>query len=130
MGEIKNFTDLISYKKSHDLVLDIYSLCKKFPADERFALTDQMRRATISITSNIAEGFSRGSSKDKAHFYAMAKGSLTEIYSQILVSKDLKYISENESVMVLEKISECIRLISGLMTSSPGSAALRPGFPF
>jgi four helix bundle protein len=118
MGEIKNFTDLIVYKKSHELVLEIYSLCKKFPADERFALTDQMRRAAISIISNIAEGFSRSSSKDKAHFYAMAKGSLTEIYSQILISKDLRYISENESVIVLEKVSECIRLISGLIKSA------------
>jgi four helix bundle protein len=97
--------------------LDIYSLTKKFPLDERFALIDQMRRSAISITSNIAEGFSRNSSKDKAHFYAMAKGSLTEIYSQLLISKDLKYIKEDESI-IIERVEECIRLISGLIKSA------------
>lgn len=97
--------------------MDIYSLTKKFPLDERFALIDQMRRSAISITSNIAEGFSRNSSKDKAHFYAMAKGSLTEIYSQLLISKDLKYIKEDESI-IIERVEECIRLISGLIKSA------------
>ena len=116
MTEIKNFTDLIAYKKSHALVLDVYFLTKKFPLDERFALTDQMRRSAISITSNIAEGFSRNSSKDKAHFYSISKGSLTEIYSQILISKDLGYIKE-ESI-IIEKIEECTRLISGLIKSA------------
>lgn len=118
MEKIKSFTDLITYKKSHALVLEIYSLTKKFPPDERFAITDQMRRAAISITSNIAEGFSRNSSKDKAHFYAMAKGSLTEIHSQILISRDLKYISEEEFVSIETKISECARLISGLVKAA------------
>ncbi len=118
MGEIKNFTDLIVYKKSHVLVLEIYSLTKRFPADERFSLIDQMRRSAISVTSNIAEGFSRNSSKDKAQFYAISKGSLTELYSQLLISKDLKYISELELIPIEEKVMECLRLISGIIKSA------------
>jgi len=118
MGEIKNFTDLITYKKAHALVLNIYSLTKKFPDNERFALIDQMTRSAISITSNIAEGFSRNSSKDKAYFYAIAKGSLTEIYSQILISKDFKYIDEKELVYLETKVCGCIKLISGLTKSA------------
>lgn len=93
-------------------------MTKKFPSDERFALTDQMRRAAISITSNIAEGFSRNSSKDKSHFYAMAKGSLTELHSQILISSDLKYVCEKDFISIEAKICECERLISGLVKAA------------
>jgi four helix bundle protein len=118
MEKVKNFTDLIAYKKSHALVLEIYSLTKKFPPDEKFALTNQMRRSAISITSNIAEGFSRNSSKDKAHFYAISKGSLTEIHSQILISKDLKYVCESDFNSTVMKIEECCKIISGLIRSA------------
>lgn len=118
MKKVKNFTDLIAYQKSHALVLDVYLLTKKFPEDEKFALVNQMRRSAVSITSNIAEGFSRNSTKDKAHFYAISKGSLTEVYSQLLISKDLKYISEKDMTSIEIKITECARLVSGLIKSA------------
>lgn len=118
MDKITNFTDLIAYKKSHSLVLEIYTLTKKFPSDERFALIDQIRRAAISITSNLAEGFSRNSSKDKAYFYSIAKGSLTEVHSQILISYDLGYINKENLLDIENRISECTRLISGLIKSA------------
>ena len=91
---IRNFTDLNAWKEAHKLVLMIYQSTKKFPKEEMFGLTSQIRRAVISITSNIAEGFSRHSFKDKANFYSMALGSLTEVESQLYVARDIGYISK------------------------------------
>ena len=113
-GEIKNFTDLIAWQKAHTLVLEIYKITKLFPEDERFALTNQLRRAAVSITSNVAEGFGRNTPRDKVHFYSIAKGSLLETQSQLLVAKDLGYL-ENASYEILEpKIIEVAKLLSGL----------------
>ena len=79
--KIKTFRDLISWQEGHNLVLMIYEVTKTFPREEAFGLTTQLRRAAVSCTSNIAEGFSRLTANDKAHFYTMALGSLTEIQS-------------------------------------------------
>jgi four helix bundle protein len=78
---IQNFTHLIAWQKSHELVLNIYKILKKLPNEEKFALADQMRRSSISITSNIAEGFSKNTKKDKVQFYTISKGSLSELQS-------------------------------------------------
>jgi four helix bundle protein len=76
-GKIITFKDLDVWKEGHKLVLNVYSITKPFPAEERFGLIDQMRRCSVSITSNIAEGFSRQGVKEKLQFYYMSKGSLT-----------------------------------------------------
>ena len=76
MNKIKSFTDLTAWKEGHKLVLLIYKLTKKFPKEESYGLTDQIRRCSVSITSNIAEGFSRKSQKEKLQFYHMSLGSL------------------------------------------------------
>lgn len=89
-AKVKNFTDLKVWQQGHKLVVDIYDVTKLFPRDELFCLTTQIRRAIISFTSNIAEGFSRSTAKDKAHFYSIALGSLTEVQNQLLIAKDLK----------------------------------------
>lgn len=88
--KIKNFTDLIAWQEAHKLVLLIYKITDQFPQKEIYALTSQMRRAAISVTSNIAEGFSRKSSKEKIQFYYMSTGSLAELQNQLIVSKDIK----------------------------------------
>lgn len=116
---IENFTDLTTWKKAHHLVLGIYQCTKKFPDDEKFSLTDQMRRASISITSNIAEGFGRNTSRDKLQFYAIAKGSLCELQSQAITAKDLGYIGENDFREFEKEFSEIGRLLGGLMKSAP-----------
>ena len=95
-GKIKSFTDLNAWKEGHGLVLSIYKITKTFPADERFGLTDQMRRCSVSITSNIAEGFSRKTKKEKAQFFYMALGSVTELQNQLLIVRDLSYISKTD----------------------------------
>jgi four helix bundle protein len=117
-NKINNFTDLVAYKTAHVLVLKIYKAVKHFPAEERFALGNQMRRSAVSITSNIAEGFSRNTAKDKSQFYAMAKGSATELHSQALVAKDLLYITEFDYKDLENDIINTIKLLSGLIKSA------------
>jgi four helix bundle protein len=90
----KRFTDLRVWRESHYLSLEIYKLTKDFPSDERFGLTSQLRRAAVSITSNIAEGFNRFSLKEKIQFYSVSLGSVSEVHSQLMLAKDLSYISE------------------------------------
>lgn len=115
--KIKNFTDLHAWKQAHILILDIYQILKTFPKNEQYALTDQMRRCAISISSNIAEGFSRQGSKEKLQFYYMSKGSLTELQNQLLIARDVGYI-DNPAFQKLAKQSvEVSRLITGLIKS-------------
>ena len=114
------FKDLNAWKEGHKLVLEIYRITKAFPKDELFGLTSQIRRAVVSYTSNIAEGFSRKMPKDKARFYTMALGSLTEVQSQLEIAKliDLEYIGQN----VYNEVSELSILVhkvtNGLIRST------------
>src|SRR3989344_438435 len=91
--KIEKFTDLLAWQKGHKLVLMIYQLSKHFPPDERFGLTSQMRRAVVSITSNLAEGFGRRSLLDKKRFYDIAMGSVYEIQNQLFIARDIQFIS-------------------------------------
>ena len=91
--KIQSFTDLEVWRESHKLVLMVYKFTKNFPKNELFGLTSQLRRAVVSITSNIAEGFSRFSYKEKIQFYSIAFGSLTEVQNQLLISKDVGYLN-------------------------------------
>lgn len=115
---IKTFRDLTAWQKGHLLVIEVYKITDNFPKSEVFALSSQMRRAAISITSNIAEGFSRDSIADKAHFYIMAHGSITELESQIIIAKDLGYIAPDRVNAVVLMADEVYRVIGGLIRST------------
>jgi len=116
--KIESFTDLNAWKEAHNLVLLVYELTEKFPTTEKFGLTNQIRRAAVSITSNIAEGFSRRSSKEKIQFYRMALGSLTEAQNQIIIAKDLQYISNKEFEELFNKSIIVSKLVNGLIKSA------------
>lgn len=116
--KIQNFTDLIAWKEAHELILVVYRETTKFPDTEKFSLVSQMRRSAISITSNIAEGFGRNGAREKAQFYAVAKGSLLELQSQIYIARDLLYISKEKCDMLDEKILLITKLLAGLVKSS------------
>lgn len=118
MGQILNFTSLIAWQESHKLALAVYQSTKLFPKEERYALTDQMRRCSISISSNIAEGFSRFTAKDKQQFYAIAKGSLTELQNQLIFSKDITYLSEEDFNNLINQTYIVSRLITGIIRSA------------
>lgn len=109
---IKSFTELKVWQKAHELVIMIYKLTSKFPNDEKFGLSSQMRRAAISVASNIVEGFRRYFNKVSANFYDIADGSLEELKYQLLLSKDLKYLSDheyNQAISLSEEVSKMLR---------------------
>lgn len=114
---IFNYRKLIVYQKSKELVKRIYYLSEQFPPKENMALCNQLRRASVSITSNIAEGVNRFSIKDKKHFVEIAYGSLMEISSQFEIAEELKYISTDERVSIDVLVEEIARLLSGLRKS-------------
>lgn len=118
MTIIKTFKDLIAWQKGHLLVLEIYKTTKKFPKEEQFGLTSQLRRCSISITSNIAEGFSRNTYKDKAQFYAISLGSVTELQNQIQIAYDVGLISSKEYLDLDSLSVEVHKIINGLLKSS------------
>ena len=89
----KSFEDLVVWQKAHQLVLAIYRVTRGFPLDERFGLSSQLRRAASSITANIAEGFRRDSSRDKARILNIAEGSLAETHNFLILARDLGYIA-------------------------------------
>lgn len=115
--KIKNFTDLNTWKEAHKLVLLIYKITKDFPKTETFALADQILRAVVSITSNIAEGFGRQGIKEKIQFYYMAQASLAEVQNQLIIAKDVNYISNIEFGKIWEQSVLVYKLISGLIRS-------------
>ena len=112
--EVFGYRKLIAYEKAKEVVKHTYKLLKKFPAEERYAMCDQLRRASISITSNIAEGVNRFSVKDKSHFIEMAFGSLMEVSSQFEIAEELGYITVEERLSMDQLIEEVARLLSGL----------------
>ena len=116
--KIVKFTDLDAWREGHKLVLMIYKITKGFPKEELFSLTTQMRRAAISITSNIAEGFSRNSFKEKLQFYSMAQGSVTELQNQLLISKDVGYLNEKEFNEFIEQVIKVHKIVNGLIKKS------------
>lgn len=118
MNSIKDFTDLIVWQKGHVVVLDTYIITRQFPKNETFGLVSQMRRCVVSFTSNVAEGFSRRTKKEKLQFYYTSLGSLSELRNQLMIARDLKYISTEKYKDLEEKLLELRRLINGLIKSS------------
>ena len=113
--KIKSFTDLYAWKEAHKLVLTVYMYTRSFPSDEQFGLTIQIRRAVVSISSNIAEGFSRRSSNEKRQYYYQALGSLSEVQNQLLIAKDLGYLSNKDFQNIAAQSVTVSKLINSLI---------------
>ena len=109
-----NFRKLIVYSKAKDLVKSTYSLLKKFPKKEQYALCDQIRRAVISVPSNIVEGNARASEKEKARFFDIAYGSLMESLCQLEIAKELHYINNEELINIELQVQEIAKLLYAL----------------
>ena len=105
------------YQYSKELVTAVYQLLSLFPQEEKFALCDQLRRAVISIPSNIAEGFGRVSTKEKVHFIEIAYGSLMEVSCQLDIAKDLKYLRESDFTTLMQQMDAIARMLSALRFS-------------
>ena len=122
-NKIKSFTDLNAWKKAHELVLSVYKITKSFPAEERFGLTNQIQRSAVSISSNIAEGFSRHTSSEKKQFYYVSLGSLTEVQNQLLIARDVKFIMladfkeiAHQTIIVSKLLNSLIKYLNSSTT--------------
>ena len=115
MGNIKSHRDLEVWKKSVDFVTEIYEVTNKFPREEIYSITNQIRRSAISIPSNIAEGAGRNHNKEFVQFLYISLGSCSELETQLIISSNIKYISSVNLELLLEKIYELRRMILGLI---------------
>lgn len=116
--QIKTFADLRAWQEGHKLVKIIYKITENFPTKEQFGLTSQMRRAAVSITSNIAEGFSRKSIKEKGQFYSMSLGSITELQNQLLIAKDVGYLADDNYTAAFQQSVDVHKITNGLIKST------------
>tara|TARA_R110002020_G_scaffold158989_6_gene342558 strand:+ start:71 stop:424 length:354 start_codon:yes stop_codon:yes gene_type:complete len=111
---VKSYKELIVWQKSIDLVSLIYNISKGFPEDEKFGLTSQIRRASVSVPSNIAEGWGRLSRKNYIHFLRISRGSLFEVETQIIIAKNLKYFDDSKEIDNL--IVEISKMLNAMMS--------------
>ncbi len=113
----KDFKDLLVWREARKLTKEIYQVTAYFPEIERFGLTNQLRRAAVSVISNIAEGQARATTKDFLHFLTIAKGSLAEVECQIIISHDLGYISNDQLAKIDNTRLSTLRLLILLIKS-------------
>src|SRR5258706_12328419 len=113
----KSYKDLIAWQKAMTLVGEVYKLSECFPRHEIFGLTSQLRRAAVSIPSNIAEGQARFSKREFNHFLLNSRGSLAEVETQVLIAAQLGYLGQDRANHVLELTNELGRVMNGLITS-------------
>ena len=116
-NKIKNFRDLKVWQKAHKFVLKIYKITRKYPDDERFGLTSQLRRAVVSVTANIVEGSKRESKKELIRMLNISESSLEETKYFLLLSKDLNYITNEKYIVLLGEAEEIGRMLDGLIKS-------------
>ena len=114
--KIESFKDLMVWQKGIEVVSDIYALTKSFPKEELYGLTSQIRRAAISIPTNIAEGWGRGTTKNYIQFLEIARGSLYELNTLIIISYNLNYIIQENCGTIEAKINEIGRMLNALIT--------------
>ncbi len=114
---VRHYRDLVAWQRAMDLAVDVYELTSRFPAQELYALTNQVRRAAVSIPSNIAEGQGRGVGREFAHHLRIAAGSLNEVETQLLLAERLGYIDSCALNDVLNVSGEVGRVLKGLLKS-------------
>jgi four helix bundle protein len=117
VDRIKSFEQLIAWQKAQELAVSMYEITKRFPANEKFALTNQVRRAANSVSANIAEGFGRRSPKDKVQFYTIAYGSLLEVKNYLYLAEKLGYINNVDRGNANNTVLDVQKLINALIKS-------------
>ena len=115
-GEVRHYRDLLVWQKAVDWVEAIYDSTRSWPQDERFGLTSQIRRAAVSVPSNVAEGCARRSTAEFLRFLSIARGSLAEVETQIIIATRLGYLAQESQTALLEAADEISRMLAGLIT--------------
>lgn len=119
----RNFKDVLAWQEAYKLTLLIYEQTNKFPKHEELGLTSQMKRAAVSITSNIAEGFGRRGPKEKDSFYAIAHGSLTELENQLIIANGVGYVLPEDFELIEQRIIQTHKLLYGLRRANKEKGA-------
>jgi four helix bundle protein len=119
----RSYRDLVAWQKPMKFVAEVYGTTRHFPIEERYGLTNQLRRPAVSVPSNIAEGQARFSQKEFHHFLSQARGSLVEIETQLLIAKDLGYLHPDRADVLLAAADELGRILNGLIASIKNRAA-------
>jgi four helix bundle protein len=114
-GPVRSFRDLVAWQKAYQVGLMVYAATRSFPADERFGLVTQLRRSAVSVASNIAEGYGRGGRTDYSRFLKIARGSLYEVDTQLMFSKELGYLPIDDYEPAKAALDECERVLAGLI---------------
>jgi len=113
----RSYRELVAWRKAMKFVIEIYQATQDFPSEERYGLTNQLRRAAVSVPSNIAEGQARFSQKEFHHFLSIARGSMAEIETQLCLAKDLQYLSSSKCAELLANADELGRILNGLIAA-------------
>ena len=113
-GRISGYKDLLVWQKGIALVRSIYEITRTFPGDERFGLPAQMRRAAVSIPSNIAEGQARHTTREFIHFVSTSEGSFAELETQLIIAIELKYCAHSDVQTTFDSMSELRKMLNGL----------------
>ncbi|MEI6750505.1 MAG: four helix bundle protein [Bacteroidota bacterium] len=123
MGQVNSYKDLQVWQKSMEIVIAVYSESKMFPANEQYGLVSQMRRSAISIPANIAEGYGRNSSKSYAGFLKIARGSLYELETELLIAEKLNYIQSENKLSLFTSIEEVGKMLNSLIKKIENACA-------
>jgi four helix bundle protein len=126
---IKSYQDLIVWKKSIHLCTEVYRITVKFPESEKFGIINQIRRASVSVSSNIAEGWGRNSTKNYTQFLKISRGSLLETQSLLVISKQLNFLSEDEYVKIDLLIVEISKMLNKLISTLENNIANKEQIP-
>ncbi len=124
-AKISSYKELVVWQKSMALVTEVYAATARFPREELFGLTSQLRRSAVSVPSNIAEGQGRATKGEFIQFLAHARGSLFELETQVLIAGELSYLSSEFQGRLMEKVQEAARILNGLLTSL-GASSRKP----
>ena len=117
MPPLRDYRELVAWQEARELVKRVYALSRCFPREDLYGLTQQFRRAAISVPSNIAEGYGRGTRKDYVRFLQMARGSLYELHTQLLLAEDLGHATQEELKPAMQQVETCSRLLHALIRS-------------
>jgi four helix bundle protein len=121
---MRDFRELKVWKKSHNLTLQVYGITRNFPAEEKFGLTTQLRRAVSSIPMNIAEGCGRGTEPELARYMSIAAGSASEVGYQLLLARDLEYIQDKTFQLLNQNVNEIMMMLNGFIRKLRGGVAI------
>ncbi len=116
-GSIRSYRDLDAWRLAIRFTKSVYRVTAGFPSDERFGLVSQVRRASVSVASNIAEGWGRGTSQDYVRFLRMARGSVYEVETQLEIARQLEFLDEESYREVIAEVNEAGRVLAGLLRS-------------